>query len=231
MAAVTVLTRLWERRLLVAVGLAAAIALAVLLSYRVEIGLPPTFESRKYEVGVASAEVLVDSPNSQVIDLGGSVGADVASLSVRARLLADLVATNPLKDRIARRAGIPPHLLIALRPSTEHFVEPSPLETGATMRTSDPRASILSLRVHEELPIIGFDAQAPEQQRAARISNAAVTELDLYLKTAASATHVPSSRKIVVEPLGPARSSTSHRGFGGMLAALVAVFAFALWCA
>lgn len=232
MGAVAILRSLWQRRLLVAVGVAFAIAVGIMLTYRVGVGVPPSLESRQYDVGIASAEVLVDSPNSQVIDLGGSAArADIASLSVRARLLADLLATNPLKHRIARRAGVTPQLLVALPPSTEMVVEAGPLESASTDRTSDPRAHVLSLRVHEELPIIGIDSQAPDEQLAARIADAAVAELGLYLENAASATDVPSSRQIVVEPLGRAGSSTSGRGPGATLAVIAGFLAFVLWCA
>lgn len=232
MQIVSILRQLWRHRLLVAVGLALALLVGTLMAYRVSFGLPPAFETRQYKVGIASAEVLVDSPNSQVIDLGGSeTRADVASLSSRARLLGDLVATSPLKDQIARRAGIAPDLLIAIRPSVAPFVEPTPLETGAAVSTSDPSANILSVRVHESLPIIGADAQAPDPALAARISDATVTELGLYLGKAATAESVPDARKLVLEALGPARSSVATRGpkrsfalFGGLVVLVV-------WCA
>lgn len=231
MDAVRILRQLWRFRVLVAVGLALALTVGISLTYRVGLGVPPTFESRQYPVGIASAEVLVDSPNSQVIDLGNSeTKADVTSLNARARLLADLVATSPLKDRIARRAGIAPDQLIAIRPSVGPVSDPTPLETGATVSTGDPRAQILSVRVHESLPIIGADTQAPDPATAARISDAAVAELDLYLKNAASAGAVPEARKLLVEPLGPARSSLVTRGPRRTTAVITAVLLFLVWC-
>jgi hypothetical protein len=230
MGAVTILRQLWQRRLVVSLGFVFALLVSTLMAYTVTPGIPPKFASRQYKVGIASAELLVDSPNSQVIDLGGKgPHVDVTSLSARAQLLGDLMATSPLKDRIARRAGIAPSLLIAIRPSATPSVEPSPLETGATVRTGDPRANILSVRVQEALPIIGADAQAPDPEVAARISNAAVQELQLYLKDAASADRVPDARKLVVEALGPARSLLVTRGSRGMFSVVVAVLLFGLW--
>lgn len=232
MEAVKILRLLWRVRLLVAVGFAFALLVGTLTVFEVSLQVPPSFESRQYEVGIASAEVLVDSPNSQVIDLGDrESSADVSSLSARAQLLGDLVATSPLKDRIARRARIAPDLLIAIRPSAVPSVEPTPLETGAATGTSDPSANILSVRVHESLPIIGADAQAPDPATAARISDAAVAELRLYLENAAAADSVPDARKLVVEALGPARSSVVTRGPRRMFAVLGALVIFVIWCA
>ena len=61
MGAVTILRQLWRTRLLVAVGLALALVLGIVVSYHVPPGFPPTFKSRQFAVGIASAAVLVDS--------------------------------------------------------------------------------------------------------------------------------------------------------------------------
>ena len=59
---------LWAHRVLVSLAAALAI-LAAFASYRV--AFPPRIESRQYHVGIASATALVDTPRSQVVDLGG----------------------------------------------------------------------------------------------------------------------------------------------------------------
>ena len=68
-------------------------------AYRISLA-PPKLESRQYHVGVASARVLVDTPDSQVVDLNPK-GAD--ALSSRASLLANLMASSPVKTH--HRAG------------------------------------------------------------------------------------------------------------------------------
>src|SRR3954463_14961523 len=106
MDTVTILRRLWRHRLLVGFVALFALLVGVWVSYKL-----PSFESRKYEVGVATAKILVDTPSSQVVEIAPK-GSD--SLGVRANLLASLMVDGVVKDAIARRAGLPPEKLIAL---------------------------------------------------------------------------------------------------------------------
>jgi hypothetical protein len=227
MDAVAVLRQLWRYRLFVAVGTALALLVGTLISYKVTIGVPPTFESRQYQVGVASAEALVDSPSSQVADLGGGpVRTDVTALTSRARLLANLMAASPLKDQIARSAGIDPRTFVATAPSIEPSQKPSTLDTAPTNRHSN----VLTVYYNETLPIITADAQAGDEATAARISSAAVTELGRYLKTVGALDKVPGARQLVVDPLGQARFGTVQRGPRRLIAIIAFVFILALWC-
>jgi hypothetical protein len=238
MTVVSVLRELWSRRLLVAVGLALALGVATLMAFSVTLGVPPDFKSRQYIVGIASSAVLIDSPSSQVADLGGGSEAgpqaDVGSLSARARLLANLMSTSPLKDRIARRAGIAPSTLIARAPAGPGITTPdpaTPLSTGSTISPSDPNANILTITVNETLPILSADSQAPDTDIAAKISAAAVTELPLYLRSVASTDRVPNAQQLVVKPLGPARYATVQHGPRRMFAIIAAIVLFCMWCA
>ena len=101
MEAITILRELWRLRYLVFLGAILALAIALMTAYRISLA-PPKLESRQYHVGVASARVLVDTPDSQVVDLNPK-GAD--ALSSRASLLANLMASSPVKTIIARDAG------------------------------------------------------------------------------------------------------------------------------
>jgi hypothetical protein len=229
MEAVAILRQLWRRRLLVAVGLALALVIGIVMVYRVTLGFPPRFESRQYKVGIASAEVLVDSPSSQVVDLsGGKVATDVNTLTGRARLLANLMATSPLKDQIARRAGIDPRSLTASVPTLNG---PAPAPSPLTSGTKSPRANILTVSFQEELPIITAAGQASNPETAARISSAAVSELGVYLTSVAANQKVPYASQLVISRLGPARSATVVRGPGRNLSVVAALVFFALWCA
>jgi hypothetical protein len=234
MTFVSILRELWRRRLLLAVGLALGVTVGTLMAYAVTLGLPPKFENRQYEVGVASASVLVDSPSSQVADLGGGDGqttADVESLSARARLLANLMATSPVKDRLAALAGIPPDRLIARAPTAVGVAgDETPIGTGATVSESDPQANILRINVNETLPILTADSQAPTPEAAARISSAAVRELRTYLKTVASGDRVPAERELVIKRLGPARYATVRKGPRRLFAVMGFLFVLGAWC-
>lgn len=227
MDAVTVLRLLWRQRLLLAVGIGLAVVVGIVMAYSVS-GMPPTFESRQYKVGIASAEMLVDSPKSQVADLGGGQAlTDVGGLASRARLLANLMAISPLKERIARRAGVNPRRLIATAPSVDLPKQKNALDAAS----EGQKATTLTINFNEVLPIITANAQAPTPAIAARISASAVEELKAYLKTVAATDKVPDARQLVINPLGPARFATVARGPRRLFAILAALFVFGLWCA
>lgn len=230
---VTILRELARFRLLVlAVGL---LAVVVGLSNGYRIGLPPSLESRQYQVGIASATALVDTPRSQVVDLGGETGTDVATLSARASLMASLVASSPLKDEIARRAGIAPDQLIASPPATVGpAASPAPHVSGSSISASDPRAHVLRADVPAlesgAMPIITVDTQAPEPARAARLADEAVAVLKAHVKSVAGLDRVPEGRRIVLTQLGPARAATVSRGPRALFGLLAAIAVFGLGC-
>jgi hypothetical protein len=233
MGAVTILRQLWRTRLLVAVGLALALFLGIVVSYHVTPGFPPTFKSRQYQLGIASAAVLVDSRSSQVVDVGGGpTRPNVDQLSIRARLLANLMATSPLKDEIAARAGVQPGWLIG-HPPTEGGPMSARVPEGpsAMISEDDPRASILRLYVNETLPIITADTRAPDAATAARIASSSIVELKRYLNAATAANRLPDDRTLVLSRLGPAKSGVETQGHGPLLGLLLFVFVSGLWCA
>ena len=134
MTVVAVLRELWRYRRLVIAGAIVALVFQVMLVYNVSLGIPPKLESRQYNVGVASGAVLIDSQSSQAVDLGGGEGevkVDVASLSARAQLLANLLVTRPLRDEIAKGAGVAPDRMITELSST---TEPGGPAAGGVRR-------------------------------------------------------------------------------------------------
>lgn len=228
MEVVSILRQLWRRRLIVAVGVAVALTAGVLIAYRVEAGVPPRFESRQYQVGIASAEVLVDSHSSQIIDLGGGpLRTDIVALTARARLLANIMAASPMKDQIARRAGIDPRTFSASAPSLgPDALKPASLDSSPAAL----RPNVMTVYYNETLPIVTADAQAADQATAARISSAAIAELGSYLETVAAQDKVPDARQLVIDPLGPARFATVERGARRRYAIVAFLFVLGLWC-
>jgi hypothetical protein len=231
MDAVTLLRRLRHRRLAVAGALLLALVAGMLLAYRVAPGAPPWLESRQYEVGVASAAVLFDSESSLVSDLGdATVAASPANLAARAQLLANLLVSSPLKDQIAARAQILPQRLVARLSSADPRLKiQSAPAIGSTVRETDRAANVLNVALNYRVPIITFNARARSPQAAARLSNAAATELRRYVEAAGD--RVPDARKLVVEPLGAASSSMQTRGPTRLSAALLALAVFVVSCA
>ena len=186
MEAVTILRELWRRRVLVAAVAFAAVLVGFLLSYRV--GLPP--EPRQYTVGVATARVLVDTPQSQVIKVDPK-GSD--TLGLRASVLANLMVEGEARAAIARRAGLKPRQLKAVSElATEVNESGSEAEPVSTAIPDKPDIHMIRTRVianpdGEQLPIIETDVQAPDTASATRLANATVNGLIDYLDTRAAA--------------------------------------------
>src|SRR5690242_4036312 len=168
MDTVTILRRLWRFRLLVAASAMLAVIAGVLVVAR--YSAPLKLESRKYEVGVATARILVDTPASQVVDVAPK-GSD--SLGVRATLLSNLMVDGVVKSVIAKRAGIPEAKLYGIADSAD----------GASPGDKpDPRGYSLATTVlvttkGDSLPIIQLTATGPDARGAEKLANASIDGL------------------------------------------------------
>lgn len=224
MDSVTILRELWRRR--IAVGLVAlgAILVGFLLSFRP--GLPP--ESRQYDVATASARLLVDTPQSQVVRVNPR-GSE--TLGLRANVLANLMVEGPAKAAIAKRAGLKPRELIA---TSESELKPQVVSPKALR---DPDINLMKTRVvmdldGEQLPIVEVDVQAPDAARATALANASVTGLTDYLDTRAAADpDLEAGKRLRVTGLGNAEATLSTRGPSRLLSLAAALFLFLAGCA
>jgi uncharacterized protein involved in exopolysaccharide biosynthesis len=178
MELVAILRALWRFRLLVALSAIAAAITGCAMTY--QLGFPPT--SRQYEIGLGSATALVDTPSSQVVDLGGDTGADIATLAARSTLLASLITSSPLKDEIASRAGVARDKLIAIPPSGGAVgATGTGTVSGASVRETDREANILRAKVPTlesgDIPIIAVETQSPDAAVAAKLADASFAVL------------------------------------------------------
>jgi hypothetical protein len=224
MESVTILRKLWRRRLAVCLVALAAILTGLLLSFR--LGLPP--ESRRYDVGIATARVLVDTPQSQVIkvDPKGS-----ETLGLRANVLANLMVEGKAKAAIAKRAGLEPRRIVAI---AESELEQQMVPAKARR---NPDVNLMKTRVvtdldGERLPIIEIEVQAPDAARATALANASVTGLTDYLNARAAADEeVDARRRLRVSGLGTAQATVSTRGPSPVVTLAAAIFVFLAGCA
>ena len=216
-----ILRELWRDRLSIVLCASLAIIAGVLVAYRP--ALPPSLESRKYEVGTASARILLDTPASQVIALAPKSG---ENLGAHASLLANLMGEGEVKAAIAKRAGLDQDRLLTVTPSAAESGSVSP----AQLR--NPRANIVKIRAltndtGEQLPIIDVDAQAPDARGAAALANATVSGLAAYLDHKATVDGVSESRRLRVRALGTSQGSLISRGPGGLIGVIVSIVLFA----
>jgi hypothetical protein len=217
---VTILRELWRLRFLVA--LAALVAIAIGWGVAYQFSFPP--KSRSYTVGIATARILVDTPDSQVVEVAPE-GSEM--LGSRANVLANLMVDGELKAAIAQRAHLAPNKLVAAAESAGGPEAVTPL-------TRDSYALTTGVVVNTdlaELPIIKVEAQAPDTKRAIELANAAVAGLSDYLDQKASTEKVEAGRRLRVSGLGSAQGHAAARGAGRIMALAAAVFLFAISCA
>jgi capsular polysaccharide biosynthesis protein len=220
---VTILRDLWRRRLLVACVAALALLAGIAVAYRVSF--PPKLESRKYEVGVATASIFLDTPSSQVVEVDPK-GSD--SLGTRANLIASLMVDGEVKDAIARRAGLPPGQLVAL---TDPDPEQTPTQAPESAKSNVLHTHVVTNTVGAQLPIIEITAQSHDAQSAARLANAAVTGLRDYLDSKAALQRVPDAKRLKISGLGAPQASDVVRGPGTVLALAAAILVLLAGCA
>jgi hypothetical protein len=227
MELIGILRVLRSRRLLVAIGLLCAIAIGVVVDFRVSLGLPPTLQSRQYKVGLASASVLIDTPTSAVADLS-PVGAEV--LTGRAQLLADLMATPPVQTLIARQAGVPLRQLITVGPAGAG-IPPVPTSLSQQAAQLKPTNTYrLTIASEQTLPIIAVSTEAPDAPRAARLADSAVNALGQYLSSIASFQRIPPDKRPVVTSLGSAQAGEGVRGTRRIYGLVAGILAFGFFC-
>jgi capsular polysaccharide biosynthesis protein len=220
---VKILRTLWRLRAAVAVVLLVAIVAGTAVEFRIS-PLPPQLQSRRYEVGVANARVLVDTPTSDIIAVAPK-GSD--TLAARATLLANLMVDGVVEDAIAKRAGLNPDKLIGISGSADAdptAPKPGPkdytLTTGVALDDSG-----------DQLPIITISTQAPDVNGAARLANAAIAGLNAYLDSQAAVQNVRPDARLRVSGLGGAQAGSVMRGPSRVMALVVMLLIFCFGCA
>lgn len=223
------LHELWRLRLAVLACTALAMFMALSSSYKVSL-LPPGLEPRSLQMASASTQVLVDTPRSTLIDLRQDLF-QIGSMTNRAVLLGNVMASQPVVAYVARRAGVPPEVIRAQTPRTPNA--PRPLATdGAARKTSDLLRSTdqyrLSIEANPSVPILKIYAQAPSERAAEQLANASVDGLRDYLAQQARAEGITANRQVRLQQLGRARGAVINRGARLQVAFLVFLGSFAV---
>lgn len=209
---------------MVAVAALVALLAAVAVTYR--ITPPGKFESRRYEIGVATTRILVDTPSPQVVAVSPR-GSD--TLGVRAQLMASLMVDGVVKGLIAKRADIPPRMLVGIAQNDQDGTAPADPPAGRAVNVLT--TSVLQDNDGNQLPIIQIQTHAADAAGAARLANAAVDGLHDYLATQAAVGQVPDAKRLRVHSLGAAQAGEVGRGPGMVIGLATGIFLFALGCA
>jgi hypothetical protein len=222
MEAVTILRELWRRRILVGGVALASILIGLAIAYKVSF--PP--ESRKFEVGVATGRILVDTPDSQVVDVQPKGS---GTLGIRAGVLANVMTEGDVKAAIARRAGLRPNQLragVKVQGELPAVLASASGDASAHLLITSP----VTNPDGTPLPMIDLEAQAPGTGVAARLADAAVTGLNDYLDSKASGENVPDGKRLQVTGFGAPEVRAETRGPSRLVAFGVVIFLFSLGC-
>ena len=117
------LRELWRMKAGVAVCLVLALIAAVWSLENVSL-FPPKLTARSLEMATASTHVVVDTPRSTLLDLRQDTY-ELEALTKRAVLLGNVIANGPVKESIARRAGIPVEVLRVEAPAHRRAATPA----------------------------------------------------------------------------------------------------------
>ena len=190
---------------------------------------PPGLSPRHLEMGTASARILVDTPKSTAVNANASNVA-LASLTSRASLLGNIIASPPVREFIARRASISPDQIEAVAPLTPDVPRALP-EPGHEKKTTDILRSAdqyrLNVQVQPTAPIIDIYVQAPSAKAADHLADASVAGLRDYLQTVAAAQQIAAADQVKLLQLGGSRGSVINKGVDIQLALLTFFFVFA----
>jgi hypothetical protein len=211
---------LWARRILVALGIIAAVGVGLLVG---RMGKPQTAVTPP---GVGQARLVMDTTHSQLVEAAPK-GAD--TLSLRASLLADTLATSAGTSAVARAAGVDPRDLAVLVPAaTKDPTSSTPLVDRIVKVTSAPHAPyVVNVMADEAMPVLTIEAYAPDDAHVARLTRAVISALRAQL-VAEDGTGIGGFVLDTVVPPRIEHQPVSSHAAVKMLAA--AVFVFGMWC-
>jgi hypothetical protein len=227
----THLRELWRLRLGVALSVILALLVAISSIDKVSL-FPPSAHGRDLEIAAASTHVLIDTPKSKVVDLRANTY-DFTSLTTRADLLGNVMASAPVREFIARRAGVDARRIEAVAPVTANV--PRVLtEPGSEKRSSDILRSTdqyrLDIQANPTVPILDISSQAPTKEAAERLANSAVDGLRDYLLALGARQGIDPKDQVRLEQLGRARGGVINHGVGLQIALLSFLVVFTVSC-
>jgi hypothetical protein len=223
-----VLRELWLRRAWLALGVVVALIAGLSTAYRIGV-LPPKLTERALSIGAADTQILIDSPESALTDLG----TDFKPFADRAQVYARFMTSRPVREAIAREVGLEDQDLIVSSPPSPNQTREQ-REPAATRRDNDLLGETNQYRLHFStdpgLPTITIGAQAPRVEDAVRLADAAAIGFRKYVAAVQQRQDVPPERRVTVRQLGAAQGGVVAEDINRPLAILTFVAVFIAWC-
>jgi hypothetical protein len=224
------LRTLWRHRIIVALGLILSIFAGMALAFKL-----PSLQTRSFKVGVATVEVLVDTPSTQIVDVSP---AGAYNLGQTANLLSTVMTQGVIREGVITKAGMVPSRFSAFSLSSSS----SGSGPGAAAETPPPDSSLLKAgsgvmttqtlmdSSGDDLPIIWVQTRAATPAKAVAMANAAVSSLDAYVQSSALDNKIPARLTLHVSALGAPQASVAASGTGPLMAAAAAIGLFGFAC-
>jgi hypothetical protein len=216
-------------------GLAACAAIAAVATMQIAYGVtvfPPGAGGGSLNVASASTRVIVDTPKSTAVD-PLTDAYTIESLSNRALILGNVMASLPVRQYIAGRAGISAEQIRVEPPLTPEQPR-AMVDSAHAPHVSDilkrPGEYRLSIQADPTAPVLDIYALAPTGGEATKLADASVDGLRDYLASVATREETPKSDQVRLEQLGRAEGGSIDAGSPLQIAILTFVVAFALAC-
>ena len=224
------LHELWRTRVGLVLSLLIAGFVALTATYRISL-LPPGLHARALGMASAETHVLVDNPNTVLLNLGvGSV--QLEQMSQRALVLGNVMGSSPVRQYIAQRVGVPVQAIQVTTPTTPQY--PNQISTPTNQRrTTDLVRSNDQYRINVQanptVPMLDVYSEASNVTKAMTLANAAVDGLNEYLTSVARSQAIPASSQVRLGQLGRAvGGNVTGSGLSAEMSALVFLLVFAL---
>lgn len=224
--------KLWRLNWGAVISLAVALFAAVWSIEKISL-TPPGLTSRSTDMATAATHVIVDTPDSTMIDLRQDTY-NIASLTNRAVVLGNVIANPPVEEMIAQRAHVPFELLRIQAPLTPQQASP-PVNSQTERHVTDIVKSTNQYRIEIDanptVPMLDIYAQTPTADSAAALANAAVDELRTYLAGIATTQKTPPRDQIRLVQLGRATGTVINHGARLQVALVIFLLTFLACCA
>jgi hypothetical protein len=231
MAFVDTIRQLWQRKALVALVLALAVLAAILTAYRISVS-PFGLHNRTLQVAAASSQILIDSPNSTLVD--GASAETFNALATRAKIYGQYLSSLEARRKIAKLVGVPPETISSAGPFSPETgrvnYESQPAGERASELLKEGAVYRLVFTAQEGVPILSVSSQAPTTDRAIALASASFQTLTDYVDNLEAASK-PVSRGVTVRELGAPQGGTLGDSNGLILMALAFLAVAALGCA
>lgn len=206
------LRELWGHRTGLIVSILLALFAAVWSVGKISL-FPPSVKPRVLNMAAANTRALVDAPTSAVLDMNVST-VNLQSMTNRGVLVGNVMASEPVRQYIARRAGLPAYMIQVASPLTPDFPRPLAASGKASPRDilKSPNQYRLSIQANPTVPILDIYSEAPTPDKAAQLANAAVEGMEDYLKDLARQQSVPAGRQVHLVQFGRAKGGVINPG-------------------